>query len=248
MELVIQRTEVITRITTTILRWLFKCFSSGFSTGVNSNSTGSLFLIYFFFSSHHPASVSISASGIPKYIQFKKLREIPLFSKAPMAMALVGLPMMVPIPPTEAAIGIPTSNALENVFCPRFLIRGITDAITIAVVAVLDRIMEAVMVISIIPNRILPGIFPESFIANLKRCKSIPVFVMASARKNPPINSQIMLDEKVWTYLPESTGAELIWAFPRVKKRYAMINRPTANGGIASVTHKPIEKNNRNKT
>ena len=88
---------------------------------------------------------------------------MPLFSNAPTAIALVGLPIMVPMPPTEAAIGIPTSNALENGFFPRFLIRGITEAITIEVVAEFDRIMEAAMVISIMPNSILPGTFSRQF-------------------------------------------------------------------------------------
>ncbi len=86
----------------------------------------------------------------------------PIFSRLPAAMALVGLPIMVPIPPTEAARGIPTSNALENGSFPSFFNKGITAAITIEVVAELDRIIDATMVVSMIPSRKFLGTLPDN--------------------------------------------------------------------------------------
>jgi hypothetical protein len=72
------------------------------------------------------------------------------------------LPIIVPIPPVDAASGIPTSNALEkDDSLPRLAIIGITAAITIAVVAVFDIRFEAIIVVSISPSRSLRGVVPD---------------------------------------------------------------------------------------
>ena len=75
---------------------------------------------------------------------------------------------------------------------------------TIAVVAVLDINIEAIIVVNINPARIFFGVVPDIFSVNRKRSASRPVFVNAAARKNPPNNSQIMLLENVLTYLAMS--------------------------------------------
>ena len=71
--------------------------------------------------------------------------------------------MIVLNPPVVAAIGIPMSSALDNgEFFPRLLNSGITAAITIAVTAVLDINMEAIIVVHINPMKTRFGVLPET--------------------------------------------------------------------------------------
>jgi len=117
-----------------------------------------------------------------------------------------------------------------------------------AVIAVLDISMEASIVIHIKPIRIRFGVDPEIFNVNLKRSASNPVLLRADARKNPPSISQITLLENVFTYFAMSWGCELNLGFPNENARKARINNPTENAGMASVNHRPMQKNNRNRT
>jgi hypothetical protein len=80
------------------------------------------------------------------------------------------------------------------------------------------------------------------------RSASSLVFVIADARKNPPIINQITLLENVLRYTFTSCGDDVNNSEPSVKARYARINNPTANGGMASVSHRPTEKQRRNRT
>ena len=157
--------------------------------------------------------------------------------------------MIVAIPPREAAMGIPSNNAFEKPdFLPNEVSRGMTAAITMAVVAEFDISIEATIVVNIRPISKFLGFVPETFSVYLKSVSSNFVLVMAEARKKPPSNSQITLLEKVWAYFAMSSGAEFKYLFPSVNTRYAMIKRLTAKGGIASVSHKPIAKNRRKRT
>src|SRR5262249_45895310 len=119
---------------------------------------------------------------------------------------------------------------------------------TIAVIAVLDISIEASIVMHINPMKIRFGVDPEIFNVYLKRSVSNPVLLKADARKNPPNISQITLLEKVFTYFAMFCGSELNLGFPNEKARNARINNPTENAGIASVNHKPMQKNSRNRT
>src|SRR5579862_6618336 len=90
-----------------------------------------------------------------------------VLARAPAAIALGGLPIIVPIPPVVAAIGTPRRNALRAVeLLPILPISGITAAITIAVVAVFDMSIEKSMVISINPNKTHFGFVPHTFSVN----------------------------------------------------------------------------------
>ena len=150
------------------------------------------------------------------------------------------------MPPVVAAIGTPNNNAFVNPdLLPNEFKSGIREAITIAVEAVFDIIMEATIVVDIRPiNRFL-GLDPEIFSVNLNNASSSLVFVMAAARKKPPSISQITLLEKVVTYLSIFSGVVLRCLLPSIKTRYAMIKILTANAGTASVNQRPIAKNKR---
>jgi hypothetical protein len=113
---------------------------------------------------------------------------------------------------------------------------------------VLDISIEATMVVNIRPRSRFLGFLPLIFRVSLNRAWSSFVFVMAAARKNPPSRSQMTLLEKVWTYFSIFSGAELKYLFPSAKTRKAMMKRLTANAGMASVIHSPMEKNRRKMT
>jgi hypothetical protein len=156
---------------------------------------------------------------------------------------------MVAIPPIVAAIGIPRSSAFAKPDCfPRDKRSGMTAAKTIAVVAVLDISMEAVIVVIIKPMSRFLGFVPDIFRVNLKRVSSSFVLVIADARKKPPSISQITLLENVCTYFSIFSGDELKYLFPSANTRNAMMNKLTANAGIASVSHKPMAKKSRKMT
>jgi len=52
----------------------------------------------------------------------------------------------------------------------------------------------------------------------------------------------------VFTYFAMFWQFELNHSFPGEKARNARMNNPTEKGGIASVSHSPIEKNRRKRT
>jgi hypothetical protein len=122
------------------------------------------------------------------------------------------------------------------------------DAMTMAVEAVFDIIMEATMVVDINPIRRFLGFVPEIFKVNLNSALSSFVFVIADARKKPPSMSQIMLLEKVVTYFSIFWGVSLRFLLPSIKTRYAIIKMLTAKGGTASENQRPIAKNRRKST
>ena len=161
-------------------------------------------------------------------------------------MAFVGVPIMVPIPPTIAASGTPSNRAFVTPdFFPNEVINGVMAATTIAVAAALDIIMDVSMVVIINPNSRLLGFVPEMRTANWKKRSSNFVFFIANAKKKPPSMSQITLLEKVLTYLSIFSGAELKCSFPIANTKNAIIKSDTAKAGIASVIHRPMAKNKR---
>ena len=163
---------------------------------------GVLSLINILISTKQLIAVSANVRGTPYFIQSMKSMGMPAFSSAPAAMAFGGVPIMVPMPPVAAAIGMPSSKAFAKPeFLPSDASRGMIAAITMAVVAVFDISIEATMVVNIKPMSKFLGFVPEIFKVNLKRAWSSFVFVMAEARKKPPSMSQITLLEKVLTYL-----------------------------------------------
>jgi hypothetical protein len=117
------------------------------------------------------------------------------------------------------------------------------EATTMAVAAVFDISMEAIIVVVINPISSFLGLEPEIFNVNLNNASSSLVFVMAAARKKPPSMSQITLLEKVVTYFSIFSDDGLRFLFPSIKTRYAIIKILTANGGTASVNQSPIAKN-----
>ena len=93
------------------------------------------------------------------------------------------------------------------------------EAITIAVAAVFDINIEAIIVVNINPMSRLVGFVPATFKVNLNRASSSLVFVIAAARKNPPSISQITLLEKVVTYLSIFSADGLRLLFPSIKTK-----------------------------
>jgi hypothetical protein len=154
---------------------------------------------------------------------------------------------MVPIPPMVAAIEMPSNKALLS---PDLLVvnKGIRAATIIAVVAVADITIEKTIAVNMKAITMFLGFVPEIFNVSLKSCTSNLVFVIAAARKKPPSSNQTTLPEKVFTYLSIFSGAGLKYGLPSAKTRYAIKKSATAKAGIASVSHNPIEKNNKNKT
>jgi hypothetical protein len=147
-----------------------------------------------------------------------------------------------------AAIEMPSNKALLNPDLLEVLNNGISAATIIAVVAVADITIEKIIAVNMKAITMFLGFVPEIFNVSLKSCSSNLVLVMAAARKKPPSSNQITLPEKVFTYLSIFSGAELKYGLPRAKTRYAIKKSATAKAGIASVIHKPIEKNNKNNT
>ena len=157
--------------------------------------------------------------------------------------------MMDPMPPVVAAIGTPNNNALVTPeSLPSSLRRGMIEATTIAVAAVFDISMEAIIVVAINPISRCLGFVPEIFNVYRNKALSNWVFVMAVARKKPPSMSQITLLENVVTYFSIFSGAVLRFLLPSIKTRYAIIKILTENGGTASVNQRPMLKNKRKRT
>jgi len=164
-------------------------------------------------------------------------------------MRFGGLPMMEPMPPVVAEMGTPNSKAFDNPdLVPSVFKRGIIEAITIAVAAVFDISMEAIIVVDINPISRFLGFVPEILSVNLNNASSSLVFVIAVDKKKPPSMSQITLLEKVVTYLSIFSDDELRFLFPSIKTRYAIIKILTANGGTASENQRPMAKNKRKRT
>ena len=157
--------------------------------------------------------------------------------------------MTEPMPPVVAAIGTPNSKAFDipDLF-PSAFNSGMIEATTIAVAAVFDISMEAIIVVVINPMSNFLGLEPEILSVNLNNASSSLVFVIAAARKKPPSISQITLLEKVVTYLSIFSDAGLRFLFPSIKTRYAIIKILTANGATASVNQSPMAKNKMKRT
>ena len=172
---------------------------------------------------------------------------MPLSPNKPTAIAFGEVPIMVPIPPMVAAIEMPSNKALLS---PDLLVvnKGIRAATIIAVVAVADITIEKTIAVNMKAITMFLGFVPEIFNVSFKSCTSNLVFVIAAARKKPPSSNQITLPEKVFTYLSIFSGAGLKYGLPSAKTRYAIKKSATAKAGIASVSHNPMEKNNKNNT
>ena len=104
-----------------------------------------------------------------------KETSIPACSRAPLAVALGGVPIGVPIPPRLAATGmdrarptLPLSSAgsLDST--------GVSRASIMAAVAVLDMNMENTEIMSRKPSSTISGLVPKSFSSALARVTSRP--------------------------------------------------------------------------
>ena len=87
--------------------------------------------------------------------------------------------MIEPIPPVLAAIGTPNSNAFDipDLF-PSAFNRGMIEATTMAVAAVFDISMEAIIVVVINPISRFLGFVPEILNVSLNNDSSSLVFVI----------------------------------------------------------------------
>src|SRR4051794_1967773 len=192
---------VVTRITITILRFMI-ILRGSFSTlvPIRSGLIGVLSLRKIMISKIQLQTVSRSAIGKANIIQPRKLIFMPNCSNSPTATAFAGVPIIVPIPPTIAARGTPNNNDFVTPeFLPNEVINGVIAAMTIAVEAELDITIDAIIVVIIKTKRSLLGFVPEMRMENWKRRSSNFVFFIASAKKKPPIMSQITLLENVFT-------------------------------------------------
>jgi len=113
-----------------------------------------------------------------------------------------------------------------------------------AVDAVFDMSIEAIIEVVIKPINRLLGVDPEILRVNLNNASSNLVLVIAVAMKKPPSMSQITLLENVATYCSIFSVLALKLLCPKEKTRKATIKILTAKGGTASVNHRPIAKNN----
>jgi hypothetical protein len=153
------------------------------------------------------------------------------------------------MPPVVAAIGTPNNKAFDTPdLFPSAFNKGMIEATTIAVAAVFDISMEAIIVVVINPISSFLGLEPEILSVNRNSASSNLVLVIAAARKKPPSISQITLLEKVVTYFSIFSDAGLRFLFPSIKTRYAIIKILTANGGTASVNQSPMAKNKMKRT
>ena len=114
------------------------------------------------------------------------------------AMALGGVPMGVPIPPTLAPIGMqrakaarPRSSGLNRAST------GVSRASIMAAVAVLLMNMENRAVTLIRPSSTYFGLVPKGLSSTRARLISRRNLVAASARKKPPRNRMMMGSAKV---------------------------------------------------
>ena len=172
---------------------------------------------------------------------------MPLSPNKPTAIAFGEVPIIVPIPPMVADIEMPSNRALLS---PDLLVvnKGIRAATIIAVVAVADITIENTIAVNMKAITMFLGFVPEIFNVSFKSCTSNLVLVIAAARKKPPSSNQITLPENVLTYLSIFSGTGLKYGLPSAKTRNAIKKSATAKAGIASVSHNPMEKNNKNNT
>ena len=132
------------------------------------------------------------AVGAPIIIHSTKSISLPNPEATPAAMALGGLPMMVPMPPTEAAIGMATIRALaKGSLRPSCRTSGSTAPIIKTVVEVLEMNIDATPLVIITASSTIAGRVPAGLMASRNRWRSSPVRDNPSAMKKPPSISQI---------------------------------------------------------
>ena len=107
-----------------------------------------------------------------------------------MAMALGGVPMGVPMPPTLAAMGMPRAMAMRPLpsvgSCARM---GATMASIMAAVAVLLMNMEKTAVTIMKPRSTISLLLPKGLSRTRARLTSRPTLVAPMARAKPPMKS-----------------------------------------------------------
>ncbi len=184
-----------------------------------SSEMGVAFLMYKRINAYQQIDVKAKLTGNPYMIQSKKLIFIPASLIKPATTGFVEFAMIVPIPPTAAAIETPNNNDLLIFDLPKIVNKGVMAATIIEVVADSDITIEDTMAVSIKAIRIFLGLLPDNFSVKANSLMSRPVFLIAAAMKKPPSKSQITLLEKVLTYLSIFSGAELRWGLPNVKTR-----------------------------
>ena len=109
-----------------------------------------------------------------------------------MAIALGGVPIGVPIPPTLAPTGIAIVRAtLPLPFAGRLLSTGVRNASIIAAVAVLERNIEKIPVTRRKPSNTFSDFVPNGLSSTFASFTSRPLFVAAMASTKPPMNSMI---------------------------------------------------------
>ena len=169
-------------------------------------------------------------------------------------MAFGGVPIGVAIPPTFAAIGIESANAIFPFpSAGSDLSTGVRNVSIIAAVAVLLRNIENTAVTRMNPRSTKRDCFPKGLRRILARVTSRPLFVAAIARMNPPMKSIIIGSAKQWRIsLYETCVARsaLLSPFSKNQKLLSDVannRRPTTaievvQAGMASKTHIRIAK------
>ena len=147
---------------------------------------------------NQPMSSMMITKGTPNIIQSPKVTFQPFSCMNFRAMALGGVPMGVPIPPTLAPIGMhrakaarPRSSGLKRAST------GVSRASIMAAVAVLLMNMENRAVTLMRPSSTYFGFVPKGLSSTRARLMSRRNLVAASARKKPPRNRMMMGSAKV---------------------------------------------------
>ena len=138
----------------------------------------------------HVKTSSASMRGTATSIHSRKPMEYPDFCRKPMATALGGEAMGVPIPPRFAAKGTESVSILRKGSpCGICASIGATRVIIMAVLAVLLIHMEKSAVTSMSPRTSRSGRLPKGLRRSEDMALSTPSFTAARARRKPPKNS-----------------------------------------------------------
>src|SRR5574344_1339955 len=169
------------------------------------------------------------------------------------AMALGGVPIMVPIPPMLAPTGIAIVRAILPLpLAGKALKTGVRKVSIIAAVAVLDTNMENTPVIKRKPRRTFSDLCPKGFIRFLAIMVSSPDLDAANARMNPPkksitIGSAIVAIMDSWLinwFLSIPDTMDLKELSETVNSMIPMREIEVAQAGIASEIHRIVANAN----
>ena len=149
--------------------------SSDSASSDTSSSTCSIFGLKREYRISQQTMIRTTTIGTPIVIQPRNVISCPDCSRKPIAMALGGEPIGVPIPPILDANGMPRIIAFLNGSFPgKVFTTGIATAIISAVVAVLDIHIERNAHMTIIPSRTAAGLVPTRCSSFLDSQASMP--------------------------------------------------------------------------